>query len=251
MLLSRLKWEAHELDTPLLVEWLYGRREVILFLLEEETEVRRFSIYRLAHYCLDLSELAQTDRVVPIVIFLDRGRHPYELYLGGERHNYLSFRYIACELKNLSADAYRDSDNIVARLNLLNMRYAKGQKLDIYHDAQLGLAQLERDPNKQLKYVDFVDYYADLSDAELETYRNDYLPEAEDRMGLAQILREEGRKEGRQEGETQTLTKQLQLKFGELPAWAEEKINQADKTQLDQWVERILFVDTLEQLFKS
>lgn len=55
--------------------WLYsdddGRREVILFLLEEETEARRFSIYR----------LAQTDRVVPIVVFLDRGRHPYELHL--------------------------------------------------------------------------------------------------------------------------------------------------------------------------
>ncbi|WP_341327612.1 hypothetical protein [Methylotuvimicrobium sp. KM2] len=255
---ERLGDRFHELDTPLLVEWLDGRREVILFFLEEETEARRFSIYRLAHYCLDLAELAQTDRVVPIVIFLDRGRHSYELHLGGERHNYLSFRYIACELKNLSADAYRDSDNIVARLNLPNMRYAKGQKLDIYHDAQLGLALLEQDPNKQLKYVDFVDYYADLTDAEIETYRNDYLPEAEDRMGLAQILREEGRKEGEIKGgikgeirgEAQTLTKQIQLKFGELPIWVEEKINQADKSQLDQWVERILFVDTLEQLFK-
>lgn len=251
---ERLGDHFHELDTPLLVEWLDGRREVIVFLLEEETEARRFSIYRLAHYCLDLAELAQTDRVVPIVIFLDRGRHPYKLYLGGERHTYLSFRYIACELKNLPADSYRDSDNIVARLNLPNMRYAKEQKLDIYHDAQLGLAQLEQDPSKQLKYVDFVDYYADLTDAEIEIYRNDYLPEAEDRMGLAQLLREEGRKEGEIKGgirgEAQTLTKQIQLKFGELPTWVEEKINQADKTQLDQWVERILFVDTLEQLFK-
>ena len=255
---ERLGDSFHELDTPLLVEWPDGRREAILFLLEEETEARRFSIYRLAHYCLDLSELAQIERVVPIVIFLDRGHHPQELHLGGERHTYLSFRYISCELKNLSADAYRNSDNIVARLNLPNMRYAKEQKLAIYHDAQLGLTLLEQDSNKQLKYIDFVDYYADLTDAEIETYRNDYLPEAEERMGLAQILREEGRQEGRQEGEirgeikgeTQALTKLLKLKFGDLPAWVEAKIDQANKTQLDQWVERILFVDTLEQLFK-
>ena len=259
---ERLGDHFHELDTPLLVEWPDGRREVILFLLEEETEARRFSIYRLAHYCLDLSELAKTERVVPVVIFLDRGHHPYELHLGGDRHTYLSFQYISCELKNRLADDYRQSDNIVARLNLPNMRYAKEQKLDIYHDAQLGLVQLEPDPKKQLKYIDFVDYYTDLTEDEIETYRKDYLSEAEARMGLAQILREEGREEGRQEGrkegeikgeikgEAQMLLKQIQLKFGGHPVWVEEKINQADKTQLDQWVERILFVDTLDQLFK-
>jgi len=156
--------------------------------------------------------------------------------------------------KALSAEHYRNSDNIVARLNLPNMRYAKEQKLAIYHDAQLGLTLLERDPEKQLKYVDFVDYYADLTDAEIETYRNDYLPEAENRMGLAQLLREEGRQEGEirgeVKGEAQTLSKLIQLKFGELPAWAEASITQADKAQLDQWVERILFVESLEQLFK-
>jgi hypothetical protein len=52
------------------VEWPDGRREAILFVLEEETEPARFSIHRLAHYCLDLSELLGTTRVVPVVIFL-------------------------------------------------------------------------------------------------------------------------------------------------------------------------------------
>ena len=123
----------------------------------------------------------------PFIFFLDRGQHPYELQLGGDRHAYLSFQYISCELKNRSADDYRASGNIVARLNLPNMRYAKEQKLDIYHDAQLGLVQLEPDPNQQLKYIDFVDYYTNLTEDEIETYRKDYLSEAEARMGLAQI----------------------------------------------------------------
>jgi len=34
----------------------YGQREALLFLLEEETNPHRFSIYRLIHYCVDLSE---------------------------------------------------------------------------------------------------------------------------------------------------------------------------------------------------
>ncbi len=50
--------------------------------------------------------------------------------------------------------------------------------------------------------------------------------------------------------EAQTLHKQLRLKFNDLPDWVKPKINQADKAQLDHWVERILFVNSLDELFK-
>ncbi len=59
-----------------------------------------------------------------------------------------------------------------------------------------------------------------------------------------------GEARGKIKGEAQTLHKQLRLKFNDLPDWVEEKINQADKAQLDQWVERILFVNSLDDLFK-
>ena len=65
---ERLGERFRELDVPLLVEWSDGRREAILFVLEEETDPARFSIHRLAHYCLDLAELFETERVVPVVI---------------------------------------------------------------------------------------------------------------------------------------------------------------------------------------
>ncbi len=55
------------------MEWPDGRRAALLFVFEEETEPARFSIHRLAHYCLDLAELYATDRVVPVVIFLRPG----------------------------------------------------------------------------------------------------------------------------------------------------------------------------------
>ena len=58
-----------ELDVPLQVEWTDGRRETTLFALEQETDQRHFSILRLIRYCVDLVELFNTNRVVPVVIF--------------------------------------------------------------------------------------------------------------------------------------------------------------------------------------
>jgi len=83
--------------------------------LEKETETARFSIHRLARYCLDLSELCGTERVVPVAIVLRAGERAEETRLGGDRHRYLSFRYLACVLKRLNWQDRRDSDNIVAR----------------------------------------------------------------------------------------------------------------------------------------
>lgn len=53
-------------------------------MLEEQTDPRRFSTLRLAHYCLDLAEMYDTDRVVPVVIFLHKARVPDTLTLGGD-----------------------------------------------------------------------------------------------------------------------------------------------------------------------
>lgn len=58
-----------------------------------------------------------------------------------------------------------------------------------------------------------------------------------------------GEIKGEIKGEAKTLLKLLNLKFGAVPNWAEEKVNAADKDQLDRWVERVLTTDTLENLF--
>ena len=190
-----------------MAEW---KREAIVFVIEEETQGNRFSIHRLAHYCLDLAELMKTERVIPIVIFLNSGTRQESLQLGGDQRSYLEFRYLACYLKRLSADDYKDSNNIIARLNLPNMHYPKQDRLKIYAAAQLGLIQIEPNPNKQRKYVDFIDYYADLSEQEIIEFRTHYLDEEGEIMGLAQILR----KEGRQEECISLVTRLLRRKFG-------------------------------------
>ena len=88
------------LDTPILLEWPNGEREALLFVIEEETQSSRFSIRRLIKYCLDITELYQTDRVVPVTIFTSSAPNaPMQLKLGGDRHTYLDFHYIKCALK--------------------------------------------------------------------------------------------------------------------------------------------------------
>ena len=97
---ERLGERFRELDVPLLVEWPDGRREAVVFMLEEETTAGRFNIHRLVHYCADIAELVGTDRVVPVVIFLDRaGSAAQELHLGGERYTYLRFHYLSVSVR--------------------------------------------------------------------------------------------------------------------------------------------------------
>ncbi len=223
---------------------------------------QRFSIHSLAHYCLDLAELLATERVVPVVIFLhDSPAIPRQLALGSERHRYLAFDYLACVLAATPAERYLDSDNLVARLNLPNMQWTPAQKVDIYAKAIEGLLTLEPNIEKQMKYLDFVDIYTGLSAVERQLYKSRYPQESTAMTGLVERLRTEGRQEGREEGRHEgreegrhegvegMLRKQIELKFGELPAWADERLKQASDEQLDNWVARILTADSLDALF--
>jgi hypothetical protein len=240
-------------ESPLLVEWPDGRRAALLFVLEEETDPDRFSIHRLAHYCLDLAELYATERVVPVVIFLRPGGFATRLVLGSETRTYLDFRYIACALKQIPARDHLHSSNLVARLNLPNMAYAPEDKLLIYAQAIRGLVQLEPSPEKRLKYVDFIDIYADLDENERQLYSQLYPQEDAAMAGFAQRFTEKGREEGREEGvqrgEARILTALLRLRFGELSAAVQVRVDTADADTLLRWSERVLTAATLDQIF--
>ncbi len=258
---ARLGERFRELDVPLLVEWPDGRRAALLFVLEEESDPRRFSIHRLAHYCLDLGELFGTDRVVPVVIFLRAAVGvAEELRLGGDRHQYLHFRYLRCALGELAYADYRDSDNLVARLTLPSMHYPPERRVEVYAQAVRGLTILEPDPEKRLKYLDFIDIYADLSADERLQYAHDYPEEAETMSHFAERFREEGMQQGMQQGmqegmqqglqqgEARLLERQLRLRFGELPEAVLRRLAEADEPTLLAWSERVLSASRLDDV---
>jgi hypothetical protein len=63
--------------------------------------------------------------------------------------------------------------------------------------------------------------------------------------------RQEGLQAGRQEGEARLLLRQLAGRFGDLPQWVQERVQQADVPQLERWGERLLDARTLTELFAA
>ena len=261
---NRLGDRFHELDVPLLVEWPDGRREALLFVLEEETNPARFSIHRLAHYCLDLAELYTTDRVVPVVIFLRQAQSiPRTLTLGSDQLDYLHFNHLKYELASADASQYLDSPNLVARLNLPNMRWPAQDKVDIYAHAVSGLFTLEPDPEKQLKYLDFIDIYTALDDNQMHDYQARYPQENTNMVGLTERLlnegmekgiqkgRQEGIEAGIQKGELNMLIRQLTRRFGSLDAATLQRLQHADSDDLERWADNILDAKSLGEVFAS
>ena len=247
---QRLGEHYHELDVPLLVEWTDGRREAILFVLEEESDWRRFSPHRLAHYCLDLAELFETDRVVPVSIFLRTAdAAPSTLTLGTERRRYMTFNYLACKLNEVPSEQWLQSDNLVARVNLPNMDSPEHSKVEVYAQAIRGLLALERDGGKRAKYMEFIDIYAGLTENEFRRYQQQYPEETSIMAGAFQRVRNEARQQGRAEGERAVLERLLRLRFGLLPPDITEKLRQASVSDLETWAESVLDAETLEDVF--
>ena len=259
---DRLGGPYRELDVPLLVEWTDGRREAVLFALEEESDRRRFSPHRFAHYCLDVAELFETDRVVPVAIFLRGGAVPTSLELGTERHCYLAFEWLACRLAEMPAESWRHSGNLVARVNLPNMRSPKRRRVEVYADAVSGLLELEPDPGRRAKYLEFIDMYAALTDNEYRRYRRLYAEESNAMAGVIQRARDEGMErgmrqgrvegmeQGRVEGERAVLERLLRRRFGMLPPTTVSRLGRASAADLETWTENVLDAGTLDDVFR-
>lgn len=57
-----------------------------------------------------------------------------------------------------------------------------------------------------------------------------------------------GMQQGMQQGERAVLKRQLTRRFGPLPGWAQARLDAADVTTLEQWADRVLEAETLEQV---
>ena len=92
----------------------------------------------------------------------------------------------------------------------------------------------------------------------IEEHKNMKYVTSVERIGIAKG-RVEGRVEGqvegiakgRLEGESKLLKRQLERRFGALPAWATEKLSNASESALEAWGEAILSAPTLEAVFHA
>jgi hypothetical protein len=252
-------------DVPLEVRLPSGEREMFVVLLEEETNPIRFDPLRLVEYCFRLAREAGTLRVVPVVVFLRDGWHPTSIRLGTERDTYLTFKYIACPLAAMKASDFTESQNLVARLNLVNMAQAPEDGPRNYVKAIEGLVALEADPDRRSKFLDYIEGYARLTDAQkIESLQLLEESQAGEQMGgIFWDERERGRKEGQKAGHSQayaearalmatSLLRALASRGFDLTDADQNRITACDDVAtLALWLERVATVATLEDLFSS
>ena len=193
---------------------------------------------------------------MPVAIFLRAAdAAPASLTLRTERRPYLTFDYLACKLKEIPSERWLHSDNLVARVNLPNMRSPETRKVEVYAQAVRGLLALERDSGKRAKYLEFIDIYAGLTDNEFRRYQRQYPEESTTMAGVIQRARDEGMQQGmrrgRVEGERAVLQRLLRRRFGLLSPGIAERLSQASPSDLEIWAENVLDAETLEDVFDS
>ena len=268
---DRLGDSFFELDVPLLLEWPNGRREALIFLLEHESNPGRFSITRLASYCLSVAEAMDTERVIPVVIFMRKaGNIRRGITLRSNHKVYLHFEYIPCFLPELQAMEHLTTDNVVTALMLPLMHHAREHRVQVYGEAVRRFFQLERNTNRRLKYIDFLDIYANLDEHEQQQYKERYPMEGEAMMGMRERFEKqgreeglragraeglpEGREEGIQLGEERQLRKLLgrllASRFGPLDEATQQRLQRAGMEQLDHWTELALSAQSLDEVFR-
>lgn len=145
-----------------------------------------------------------------------------------------------------------DSQNLVARLNLPLMCYNNSDKIAVYAQAVDGLVSLESRLDYQLKYIDYIDQYANLNATQLKQYKSEYAVKSNMRekvMGLLQHTKEEGIQQGMQQGEVTILLCLLKKKFCSISNDVETRIKQANSEQLLKWSENILTAKTIDEVF--
>ncbi|AUB81630.1 transposase [Candidatus Thiodictyon syntrophicum] len=139
------------------------------------------------------------------------------------------------------------------------MRYVPDRKLAVYAAAVRGPVELEPDLEKKLKYLDFIDIYADLDDNERARYQREYPQEAATmgtfserflQQGLEQGLAQ-GEHIGVRKGEARVLLTLLRLKFGTVSEAVGARIDQADADTLLRWSGRVLSAGSIEKIIGS
>ncbi len=66
---------------------------------------------------------------------------------------------------------------------------------------------------------------------------------------IERLGREEGREKGFLQGEAAVLKRQLKRRFERLPEWVEQRLDQANRGELESWADRVIEAQALEDVF--
>jgi len=215
------------MDVPLLVKY---DEAAFTFLIEHHHDASKFSIHHLARYTSFLEEEHKRD-VIPIVYFPNASAKNRNLPRAtkssfmGKRYHY--FTYEAVFFKDKLAKKYLASNNIIARLMLPFMRYSKEDWLEVLDSGVKAVLELVNplEGLRQNKYLDFLFYYFNLGERELEIYRvHKQMKKEEKEFDMISTIMKERIREGKLTEGQELLLLLLPKRFGATPPEVETSI---------------------------
>jgi len=242
----------------------------VFVLMELQSTVQRFMALRLLTYVLQLCAALivhgkylaalRPRRLLPpvLTVVLYNGEKPWtaprslaELFKPMEGYTPPDFQYVVLDVNRYSPEGLRPVEDVTSGVFLMEqssgveeLRTAVEELDGIVDDAELAY---------DLTLL-LIDIAAKLKLREEEIPRFKSLEEV--RMSLLQRVEKwpkqwmaEGKAEGRRLGKAETLKNLVSHRWGELPAWAVDRIDRADVDTLDSWTCRVLDVTALEDVF--
>jgi hypothetical protein len=177
----------------------------------------------------------------PVVKLLDYREHWQDLEASDNPFATVVMAHIkAKETAHNSDERYRWKLSLIRRL--YERGYRKEDILELFRFIDWVL-QLPQEQEERL--------WQELND--FEARRNMQYVTSVERIGFEKGKQEgfqEGRQEGLQLGEMTVIKRLIIRRFGEAPAWVEERLAKATVEELEQWAERILDASSLEDVFK-
>jgi hypothetical protein len=70
-------------------------------------------------------------------------------------------------------------------------------------------------------------------------------------LGNLDDLDDLGEQRGEQRGAASVVKRLLTRRFEQLPSWAEERLEKATRDELENWADRVIDAETLEQVFAA
>ncbi|MGA3044895.1 MAG: DUF4351 domain-containing protein [Bryobacteraceae bacterium] len=209
--------------------------------------------FRMIEYCLGVQRLFGQ---FPRQILLYVGEAPLNMQ-SGLRGPGLAFAYGLIDIRTLNGDRLLESeqvgDNVIAILAKL-----RDDKEAVHRivDRIAGLAITERETAlAQLMILAGLRHLAGAVEEEAQKMPIDLDIRDHEVLGPMFIKAEQeglrkGRQEGLQTGELTVLRRQIEKRFGPLPAWAHEKLGAMPSSELEDLSERVLDAGSMEELLK-
>ena len=247
-----IEGDQREADLIAQVYTLDGQPEIVLLHVEVERQ-RRLTFPARMHDYYHALRLRKKAAVYPIVVYLSPGagglvRETHVDMVFDEEVD--RFTYQAVGLPDLSADDYRDSENILASGLSALMRVSALGKAVQKEWSLRRVAQSAENEARKFLLVNVIESYLPLAGPEAQEFeRLTQQPEAQGVREMISIYEERGIEKGIAIGERNSLLKVLRRKFGELPQTVTAHIEAiASEEELDALFDRAFDADTLDDM---